>query len=530
MGGMAKGERERRAVIYVRVSSARQAEDGLPIESQLEQCRAKARALGARVLREFRDEGLSGRSTRRPAFLEALEFCEQQRVDLFVCWSTSRFARNRLDAALHKRTLERLGTKLVYASQDFGETDDAWLTEAIIEVIDEQYSRTIAKDTRRSMRKNAEDGYWNGGRVPFGFQSVPDGKRRRLELVESEAAIVRIMFAWSLDGVGAKEIGTRLNAAGLLRRGSVWSKNTVANVLGNPAMKGCLAWTDRGEEIVTEAHAGVVSAGVFDQAQALIGDRAPRNVGGRPKSEAVFSGILRCGWCGEAMMTESATGRGGQRYRYYNCRSFLHGIGCESRRVAVEPVDRALVDAVCERIFTPTTLRALVVELRQQSSEFERARQARIDVLANELADVERRLRRLYESIEADAGLELGDVAPRLRELRSRQETLKRAAATVEAEIGPDVRLGEDEVWRAAELFRDVLRSCEEPAKLRQVMAAIVKKASIRGAEVALDYWPESIVSAVGGSQCPVTWLPGVGTGRTRRMLVQVEGLRRRVG
>jgi hypothetical protein len=92
------------------------------------------------------------------------------------------------------------------------------------------------------------------------------------------------------------------------------------------------------------------------------------------------------------------------------------------------------------------------------------------------------------------------------------------------------VRLGEDDVWRAAELFRDVLRSCEEPAKLRQVMAAIVKKASIRGAEVALDYWPESIVSAVGGSQCPVTWLPGVGTGRTRRMVVQVEGLRRRVG
>ena len=32
MGGLAKGERERRAVIYVRVSSARQAEDGLPIE------------------------------------------------------------------------------------------------------------------------------------------------------------------------------------------------------------------------------------------------------------------------------------------------------------------------------------------------------------------------------------------------------------------------------------------------------------------------------------------------------------------
>lgn len=36
MGGLASGARERRAVVYVRVSTARQAEDGLPIESQVE--------------------------------------------------------------------------------------------------------------------------------------------------------------------------------------------------------------------------------------------------------------------------------------------------------------------------------------------------------------------------------------------------------------------------------------------------------------------------------------------------------------
>ena len=530
MGGLASGARERRAVVYVRVSTARQAEDGLPIESQVEQCQAKAHALGARVLRVFRDEGLSGRTTRRPAFVEAMEFCEQTRVDLFICWSTSRFARNRLDAALHKRTLARLGTKLVYVSQDFGDADDAWLTEAIIEVIDEQYSRTIAKDTRRSMRKNAEDGYWNGGKVPFGFETVAAGKRRKLAVRETEAVIVRTMFRWCLDGVGAKEVATRLNAAGLLRRGSVWSKNTVANVLGNPAMKGCVAWTDRGEAIVRPSHEAVICAEEFDRAQMLIGQRAPRNAGGTPKSEAVFSGILRCGHCGEAMMTESATGRGGVRYRYYNCRSYLHGIGCESRRVAVEAVDAALVDAVCDRIFTPETLRGLVVELRQQSSEFERFRQERIDAIAVELGDVERRLRRLYESIEADAGLELGDVAPRLRELRARKEALKRAGAAVEAEMGPEVSLGEDEVWQAAEMMREVVRSCDDAAKLRQVMSAIVKRASIRGREVAVDYWPESIVNALGGSQCPVTWLPGVATGRTKRMVVQVEGLRLRVG
>ena len=45
-----------RAVIYARVSSARQAEDGLPVQSQVEQCRAKAAALGAVEVREAERE------------------------------------------------------------------------------------------------------------------------------------------------------------------------------------------------------------------------------------------------------------------------------------------------------------------------------------------------------------------------------------------------------------------------------------------------------------------------------------------
>ena len=512
MGGLAKGERERVAVIYARVSTARQADDGLPVESQLEQCQAKAKALGARVVRVFKDEGISGRTTRRPAFMEAIEYCEQSRVDLFICWSTSRFARNRVDAALHKRTLERLGTRLVYVSQDFGDHDDAWLTEAIIEVIDEQYSRTISKDTRRSMAKNAADGFWNGGIVPFGFQAVPAGKRRKLAVVESEAVIIRTMFRWYLDGNGCKEIATRLNAAELLRRGARWSKNTVANVISNPAMKGCLAWRDRGELIVTPAHEPIVRPEEFDTVQQMMGARQPRNVGGRPRSEAVFSGILRCGHCGEAMLTESATGRGGKRYHYYNCRGFLHGIGCESRRVAVEQLDASLVGAVCDLIFTPATLRALVVELRQQSSEFERLRQDRIDAVATELADVERRLRRLYESVEADAGLNLADIAPRLRELRERQEKLKKAGEAVAAEVGPAVATDDHDLHRAAQLFRELVQTSDEPAKVRAFMAHVVKKASIRGTEVVLDYWPEALVSAIGGSQSVVSWLPDLGS------------------
>ena len=177
-------EREKTAVIYARVSTARQAEDGLPVESQIEQCRAKAAAMGARVREVFRDDGISGRTSNRPGFQAALDYCEEQRIDYFVCWSSSRFARNHIDAALNKRLLDRISTRLVFVSQDFGESDEAWMIESIVAIMDEQYSRSIAKDTRRSMAKNATDGFWNGGNVPFGYQAVPMGKRKKLAPVD----------------------------------------------------------------------------------------------------------------------------------------------------------------------------------------------------------------------------------------------------------------------------------------------------------------------------------------------------------
>ena len=341
-----------KAVIYARVSTARQADDGLPVASQIERCRDKAAALGAEVVKVFRDDGISGRTTQRPAFQEALDFCDRGGVDYFVCWSTSRFARNRLDAALNKRLLVKMGVKLAYASQDFGESDDAWLTEAITEIIDEQYSRTIAKDTRRSMAKNAQDGFFNGGLVPFGFRPAPVGRRKRLEIDAGESATVSAVFRWYLGGDGCKSIALRLNSLGSLKRGQLWDKKRVAAVLNSRAVTGHVTFNDAGREIVTLAHPAIVSEEDFAQAQATRASRAPENVGGRPRSEAVFAGLLRCGECGEAMATESATGRA-ETYRYYNCRAFLQGSGCRNQRRRVDQLDKLLLDGVMAMVLTP---------------------------------------------------------------------------------------------------------------------------------------------------------------------------------
>ena len=266
-------------------------------------------------------------------------------------------------------------------------------------------------------------------------------------------------------------------------------------------------------------------------AKTKIGARAPRNVGGRPRSEAVFSGLLVCEACGQAMYTETATGRGDVRYHYYNCRAFLKGLGCESRRVPVEVLDTALLESIAGRIFTPENIAGILLEMKSQSSAWAREKQERIDALANDLADVDRRLRRLYETIEAGAGLTLHDVAPRLRQLRERQGMLQLESERLDADPGPQVSLGANDSTMAARVFRDVLLTAENPARVREFIGHFVTRAVVGREVVTLEYLPERIVNTrLGDSQCAVRWLPDRSTLRTARIEVRLQKRLRRAG
>lgn len=515
---------DKTAIIYARVSTARQAADGLPVASQIEQCRAKATALGARVLQVFRDDGKTGRTIKRKGLMDAFDFCEARSVDYFICWSTSRFARNRIDAAMNKRLLDKMGVRLAYASQDFGEGDDGWLSEAITEVIDEQYSRQIAKDTRRSMAKNAADGFWNGGHAPFGYRVAAAGKRKRLEPDPAEVPTVTLIFQWCMEGHGGKEIAVRLNERSLSKRGQRWSKASVASVLNCRAAIGQLTFHGK----VSQAHEPIISEEDFMKAQELIQNRAPRMVGGRPRSQAIFSGLFRCE-CGDAMTTECATGRGGARYHYYNCRAFLKGIGCRSHRLPVAELDRWLLDGILEKVFTPDNLRDILIDLKQSVSAWVREHDALLQAMYIEAEDINKRMRRLYESVEAGAGLELAEIAPRLRELRLRKEDLTREIEAAEAEVAPTVTLTEKEAEQAVEMFRDIVTSCDDPSRVRSFLSKIVRQIALEGGEVRIEYFPDRIVAAaaggsqgvnlgIDGSQSVVRWLPELSTMRTIRL------------
>jgi DNA invertase Pin-like site-specific DNA recombinase len=531
----------KKAIIYARVSSKRQADDGLPIESQLARCREKAEALGAEVLREFVDGGISGTTDKRPGFQEAINFCSLMDVDHFITWSSSRFARNVMDAARYKLILKSHRTRLTYVSGDVDtSTDDGWLMDNFFALFDEHVSRRVSADTRRSMLKAGSDGYFMGGRVPFGFSTIADGKRRRLVPHPVEAETVKTIFEMSLRGAGVKIIAMTLNDAGQLQRGRPWAKNTVNFLLSNEIYAGVSIF-NRVRKGVTNppdvwirvnSHAPIVSPETFERAQEGLENRRPERVGGTPRSLAVFAGMLRCGACGGAVTLTNGTSRNGQRHHYYACCSHMRGkITCGFKPVRVDELDPWLVSELLDKVLTPEVVERVMEEATAMSGQWARDRQQRRDTLVKDLRATEAKRGKLYGVLEllgTDAP-NLADMGPRLRELNAQVKALEQSIIKLEEEpIGPLDAPALD-VEEVTGLLRGLVQDCKDPKKLRVFFGSFVEQATVRGDTVEIDY-SEGRMLSLGSSavRSGGKWLPVLGTLRTKTLvLTRGEGAKR---
>ncbi len=529
---------EKTAVIYARVSTTRQADDGLPVAGQVERGQKKAETLEATVVREFIDAGISGRTDARPAFRDAVAYCKSHQVDYFICWSTSRFARNKLDAAMHKRDLERAGCRVVYVSVDIdNRTDSGWMTESIMEIFDEHYSRQVSTDTLRSMMKNARDGYFNGGRVPFGYRTIEAGGRKKLEIEPTEASIVRDVFQWCIEGHGAKSIAMQLNEQGRLHRRAEWQKNTVGYLLKSWCYAGYTIFNRKngltGKErpvedwITTESHEGIISKEIFMSVQNMIGDRAPSEGAGSPHSNFVFTGLLKCGICGSAMQTESAHGNGG-KYHYYNCSAALRGKTCKSRRIPAGELDAWLIDAIMDRILTHARLAEFIQELHEITGEWVRNRAKRREGLVSSMSGVERSQKKLFEILELHGkdAPNLGDLTIRMRELRAHRDDLERQLIQLEEEEAPGIDIGPEQVEQMAEILREIVTTSEDPKKQRLFFSGFIKEIVLEDNEARIVYDPSKIVNNTGTDtvHSKNNWLPESGLLRTKTLAILLPG------
>ena len=153
-----------RAALYLRVSTARQAEHDVSIPDQRKQGEAYCRQRGYELVETYVEPGASATNDRRPEFQKMIEAGTGKPApfDVIVVHSFSRFFRDHFEMEFYIRKLAKNGVKLISITQEIGDDPMHVMMRQMMALFDEYQSKEIAKHVLRSLKENARQGFWNG--------------------------------------------------------------------------------------------------------------------------------------------------------------------------------------------------------------------------------------------------------------------------------------------------------------------------------------------------------------------------------
>lgn len=510
----------RNVVLYARVSTPEQAEKDLSIPAQLDALRKYSSAHGYTVANEHLELGSSAYQDddRRPVFRRMIADVMASGSDvqaILVCY-TSRFYRNHTNAGAMKDVLRKRGVRVIAVYQETSDDPMGQFVEGIFEMVDQYESDVNGMRTSAAMRKNAELGFHNGSKAPYGFVAEPVEVRpgqikRRLvpnrEEVPTHNEVVRQYVARQ----GAKAAARDVNQRGYrYREGKLWSKDLVLKVIEETAAVGAYVWGKKTAEPVPQKVEPIIEKELFEMAQRVRELRDPKkNPGRTPSSPLLLAGLVVCGklGCGVSYQLETSgkiADGGAYDYRYYNCRNHLR-IGkekCRGFRIRAEVLEKAVLEHIADRLFTAERCKQILHEiveetgiLRQKTAEHRRQ-------IQKELDNIEKHIRRWQDAFEAGDKMatELG--ADRVVELKAKRNELRKTLGKVVLLRPPPPNLyTEASIGRFQSSIRSIFLS-RDNALTKNYLRFLVEKVIIDGAHVQMVTRSEAVVQmmAAGGT------------------------------
>jgi DNA invertase Pin-like site-specific DNA recombinase len=305
-----------------------------------------------------------------------------------------------------------------------------------------------------------------------------DKNKKRYEIIEDRADVVRSIFDDAISGLGVYAITQRLNRAGtplFSGKKKSWYIAYVIKLLRSHAVLGELTPHKKvagkrvpdGDPLPTY-YPRIIPDDVFYQAQTAINSRRNngdgRNNGAGRKGEGFtnpFSGLLRCAYC-DAKMVITNKGRGPKGGRYLVCTAAKNRLGCDSTGWKFNDFETSMFTLVTEidiesivredgskRSILDGEIAALkgklaeVIKRRENWSEALEKATSSVDFITGKLNEVEQERQGIEKTIhekeqellalEKNRGAE--DVGPLLKRLRAGDDEAYRLRATIASRL-----------------------------------------------------------------------------------------------
>jgi site-specific DNA recombinase len=452
------------AVIYARVSSARQKKEDETIASQTAALRAHAQQLALEIPDEwvFEDEGHSGATLIRPALERMRDLIASVGIDVVLCHSPDRLARKFAYQALLLEEFARAGTRVEFIKGPRGDSPEDRLLVQFQGMFAEYEKAQIMERYRRGKTHRAKAGSINVlSGAPFGYRYVRKNEHTAAtyQVIEHEAVLVAELFRRYADaGVSIADLTRWLSEQGVATRTGKhrWDRSVVWGMLRNPAYAGRAVFgktmvvhespglnrvarlqgrstprasktVDRPREEWTDIPVpAIISADTFDRVAARLADNkrfASRN----STIPSLLQGLAACSGCGYGYYRTS-TRTTNKKIFYYRCLGsddYRHEGGrvCGNKPVRADYLDDVVWDHVTGLLADPQLIRTEIdnrLANARTADPATREREQLTTALANASAAIANMIQAFGEQL-----ISIDELRTRMPDLRARETNLR---------------------------------------------------------------------------------------------------------
>lgn len=349
----------------------------------------------------FADEGLSGTQlAHRTEMNKLLVLARKNKVDLILCKSISRFARNTVDLLDTVRELKSIGVGVKFEKENIDTMNvNSEFIISLYASFAQAESESISKNVLWGIQKRFSEGNVRYNLTnTLGYRMGEDGVP---VIVEEEAEVVREIFSSFAEGISMMEIAKSLTDRHIPRRNgeTTWHRGNVFSILKSEKYVGdaimqksytvdCLThqrainYGEKPKYYVRDAHPAIVDRETYDRVRLELAKRScdagrRRKTKGKYRTKYILNDIMYCPFCGARYM-RTIWQTGGRSIGVWRCgtRMRLDKDKCrKSPSIHEDKLHKAIIGAVNDVI--------------ADRNEIKTAAENKVEILTEKLKDIE---------------------------------------------------------------------------------------------------------------------------------------------
>lgn len=328
-------------------------------------------------IRFFVDDGYSGTTFTRPAFMEIMELAEQGNIGTIIVKDHSRLGRNRLVVGqLLEEDFVRLNIRYIAIMDNIDSSKGLNDFLPIQDWFNEMHAKNTSQKVRAVLKNKGESGISLANNVPYGYKKDENDKTKWI-IDEQSAKIVKEIFNLFIQGHGTCEIARILKEKEILTPAEYstsigiklsskpqelehqWNAVTVADILDRQEYIGdtvnfkstARSYKDKtrvnlpkeDRKVFKNTHEPIIDEHTWNIVKQLRGNRKKYAKSGK---KSIFSGLLFCYDCGKKLYFKSPVSDKKAK-EHYRCSSYKSSrASCTSHYIT----DEALQNIVLENI------------------------------------------------------------------------------------------------------------------------------------------------------------------------------------